>query len=557
MNMKKKLLLAALTFTAAGPVYAADLPARMPVKMPPIPTAASSWTGLYIGLGLGPRASRTDVISTSATLAVGPAFSPVPIDLSGLATREPLDGTAFRAAPYVGLNWQIAPQWVVGIEGDAGFANQTTTLAGFPFGPGVLPTGLAGDSLAIKTTWDASTRGRLGFLIMPTTLVYATGGAAWQRYEVTSTCGSRLFCLLDRVTSPVIAGAVTKTGWTIGGGFETALWGNWFVRGEYRYADFGTSSFFQTRTASAFGGGPSFMITDNFNVAVRTHTATFGLAYKFGDPVVANNSRGLLGAFPVKALPARSPAAVTSWDGLYVGLGLGLRTSRTDATTTLESLVGFPALQTDSAASEPLDGIAFRAAPYVGFNWQVAPRWVIGVEGDDGFANQTTTLAGFPGSPALGISASSVASADGLAVKTTWDASVRGRFGFLLTPATLAYATGGAAWQHYDVTSTCVDLCAGNNANPAVITNSATKAGWTIGGGIEAALWSNWFARVDYRYADFGSSSFNLNRIMNGVSPLIDTFNLALLTHTVTFGLAYKFDWTGAPRAAHARLSGE
>jgi outer membrane immunogenic protein len=61
------------------------------------------------------------------------------------------------------------------------------------------------------------------------------------------------------------------------------LWGNWIARGEYRYADFGTISNTDTRSA----GGPPFIVS--YDVRVRTHTATLGVAYKFdwGNPVVA------------------------------------------------------------------------------------------------------------------------------------------------------------------------------------------------------------------------------------------------------------------------------
>ena len=40
------------------------------------------------------------------------------------------------------------------------------------------------------------------------------------------------------VPGPVTATATTTlTGWTAGGGIEAGFWGNWLVRGEYRYAD--------------------------------------------------------------------------------------------------------------------------------------------------------------------------------------------------------------------------------------------------------------------------------------------------------------------------------
>jgi len=64
--------------------------------------------------------------------------------------------------------------------------------------------------------------------------------------------------------------------WTIGTGIETMLWANWFARGEYRYADFGTGSF----TLSRIGAPPDAGLT-NYDVKLRTHTALFGIAYKF------------------------------------------------------------------------------------------------------------------------------------------------------------------------------------------------------------------------------------------------------------------------------------
>ena len=48
--MKKMLI--ALTAAAAftGSAYAADLPARMPVKAAPPPLPVASWTGCYLGV---------------------------------------------------------------------------------------------------------------------------------------------------------------------------------------------------------------------------------------------------------------------------------------------------------------------------------------------------------------------------------------------------------------------------------------------------------------------------------------------------------------------------
>ena len=107
---------------------------------------------------------------------------------------------------------------------------------------------------------------------------------------------------------------------------------------------------------------------------------------------------------------------------------------------------------------------------------------------------------------------------DTFGVRTTWDASLRLRGGWLATPSILFYLTGGLAVAHLEATSTCsitptptpeVSNCApgnyfGGTLGPAVIKHSGTKLGWTAGLGVDMWLWSNWMVRMHYRYADFG-----------------------------------------------------
>ena len=521
------MALVALAF--AGPARAADV--KTPAyKTPPILAAPSSWTGFYAGLGLGFRATRSDIEARSETAGGVPMN---PADFADFPKTLPFDGTAFRASPYIGFNWQFAPRWILGAEGDFGFADQTTTMAGFTFSSIFGSTDRTAEGLAVNSKWDASLRGRGGFLISPATLAYVTGGVVWQRLDTTSTCASDL-CASRGFSPAIVTKSMTRTGWTVGAGIETALWGHWLARAEYRYANFGSEPFIIARSRA----DPVFSPTvDATIVSMQSHTATFGLAYKFGDPVAGEDQGS--SAF------ASAQSAVVAWTGPYVGLGIGARASRTDVTTTSQTSAGIPASFVNRATSQPIDGTAFRASPYAGYNWQLARQWVLGIEGDAGLANQTATLPGFAFSPAVIVSDEQ---ADGLALKTTWDASLRARFGFLLTPATMAYVTGGAAWQHYEVTSVCAGLavCAGPFLGfaPAIVTNSRTKAGWTIGGGIETALWGNWLARGEYRYADFGTSSFTIARssILPAFNPTISSFDVRLRAHTATFGLAYKFN---------------
>jgi len=547
LDVKTKLFLGTLaTVFLVSAASAADLPPKASSGAAP---SATPWSGFYLGGGIGFQAS--DAKETLGLIGVGgsPLLTPAQVGESE-ATSEPLNGLAFRGAVYAGYNWQVTRQWVLGLESDLGLTDHTTTYAGLAFPDQNFTVFSAADGIRARTTWDASARGRVGFLVAPTTLFYATGGAAWQHYEIATNCfavctnfGVGLPGGPFSITPAVTNNSVTKLGWTVGGGVETALGGHWFARADYRFADFGDATFTIKRNTTLLPFNP---IVNVFDVGFRTHTASFGLAYKFGDEVSPSSASAgwFNNVLPVKALATKTPAAPASWSGLYAGLDIGLRASRTDATTTgpfSDLTLASPA----DANSQPINGTAFRGSPYLGWNWQVAPKWVVGLESDFGFADHTNSLQGIGFSP--GVPPFTGSDGNSFAVRTTWDASMRGRLGFLVTPATLVYTTAGAVWQHFDAVSTC-----GNNGGspgcsgllPLVVTNSATKAGWTAGLGEETMLSGNWFARAAYRYADLGTSSFTIARNNPGASISTD-FDVALRTHTVTFGIAYKFGGLG------------
>jgi outer membrane immunogenic protein len=70
---------------------------------------------------------------------------------------------------------------VVGWEGDIAWANNNKTIVGIPGLESPTVAGApGGDFSNIKQTWDASIRGRAGFLAVPSVLLYATGGALWR-----------------------------------------------------------------------------------------------------------------------------------------------------------------------------------------------------------------------------------------------------------------------------------------------------------------------------------------------------------------------------------------
>src|SRR6185437_7604937 len=85
------------------------------------------------------------------------------------------------------------------------------------------------NTFSVETRWDASARARLGYLVMPNVLIYATGGAAWLDVKTTSNCDTGPIggCQHGGLTPAVISQSKTLTGWTIGGGLEAMLTRNW------------------------------------------------------------------------------------------------------------------------------------------------------------------------------------------------------------------------------------------------------------------------------------------------------------------------------------------
>lgn len=130
---------------------------------------------------------------------------------------------------------------------------------------------------------------------------------------------------------------------------------------------------------------------------------------------------------------------------------------------------------TPKAAVGKFDADGWGGGVYAGYNFQVNPNFVLGLEGD-------LTLNNMEGS------------AGGLTVSNQWNSTLRGRAGYAINRF-LLYGTGGLAVGGLKVAN-------------AVASDSKTVAGWTLGTGVEAALTNSVTARLEYRYTDLGSHAF-------------------------------------------------
>jgi len=212
----------------AASAAAADLPTY--TKAPPPP----AWTGFYVGGEIGGKWSDATWTTTSL---FDPGFTTT-IDSSSPADFRT---SSVRAGGYFGYNWQFARQWVGGVEFDIAYSDRTTTVAGIPGCTILCIPGFPGpvlDQSSVRFQSDESLRARLGFLLNPTTLLYGTGGVAWQTVQVSATCQHSVpdpLCLF--VAGNPLATATetfTRAGWTAGGGVELLFQRNWMARAEYR-----------------------------------------------------------------------------------------------------------------------------------------------------------------------------------------------------------------------------------------------------------------------------------------------------------------------------------
>lgn len=238
-----------------------------------------NWDGYYLGASVGARFASNNWVTTAACPSVPICSGGIP----GPDFAQTFNSTAARIAAFGGRNWMLGATWLAGVEAEIGWADNRNTngpIPGTTLSGLILPSITNGDTASVNLSWDASLRARVGALVQPNTLLFATAGLALQRVEITASCGNNgatTYCTSPPGVPHNEVQSLILPGWTIGAGLEHLLAPNWLVRVEYRYADFGQANtlFFAQNVGN--GGDDRFWA----NVSVRTHTASLGVAYKF------------------------------------------------------------------------------------------------------------------------------------------------------------------------------------------------------------------------------------------------------------------------------------
>jgi len=291
----KRILLSTVAAIAASGAVAADLPSRKEAPMLTV-FAPPTWTGFYAGLnaGYGWGTSSNVPVTAFGSNASAAAFNGLDgIDLGrnhlltafagagGVSIanmgRAVVDQQGFIGGAQIGYNYQFG-RFVVGLETDIqgsairgsgryGGAGSDAYFLGLRHVPGkddgdnITPFNIAnqnhlgGGSIESGVDWLGTVRARVGYTVMPTLMVYGTGGLAyggvWARQQFTSNATSSLgsagwlgpFAGLPVFNQTLVgAGRIDQTqiGWTAGAGAEWMIDTAWSLKGEALYYDLGS-----------------------------------------------------------------------------------------------------------------------------------------------------------------------------------------------------------------------------------------------------------------------------------------------------------------------------
>src|SRR5437879_3578276 len=173
-----------------------------------------------------------------------------------------------------------------------------------------------------------------------------------------------------------------------------------------------------------------------------------------------------LAARPYTKAPAYVAAPIYNWTGFYIGGHVGGAFNGSN---------GF------GGTSDNSDG-RFLGGLQIGADYQFAPNWVVGIEGQYSWVGSNNTNVAFLTTPGVTYNLNQ----KGLG-------SVTGRIGYTWGPA-LLYVKGGYAYSDYSDSLTL------NTVPQAFALNSSHHDGFTVGAGLEYMFAQNCSAKVEHPY---------------------------------------------------------
>ena len=195
---------------------------------------------------------------------------------------------------------------------------------------------------------------------------------------------------------------------------------------------------------------------------------------------------------------------------------------------------------------------AFLGGGGAGYNFQISPRALVGLEADFqgalGGSGATNAATGRPGAPNSFLG--------NYAAGQTLDylGTARLRLGYLLRPSMLLFGTGGFAYGRTNLVANAQVLTIDPTGNIVALGGgsaslSQMRAGFSVGGGFEWMFMPGLSAKAEYLYYDLGCHSLDMPQYSVNLPTGAALANMATSFRTradgqlVRAGLNYHFDW--------------
>lgn len=298
-NMKKLLLTSTTFALIAGNAAAADLPS---IKSAPVVTQTPMWTGFYAGLNSGGMWSNSNTYLSSYPLYSNPVINRFSAPTAGIVATGNVStqNSGFIGGGQIGYNWQAYDRFVLGLEADIqGIAG--TSGQGSGTSAGYIPSTSSDTWTAVKDTSNnlsylGTVRGRIGFLVTPSLLIFGSGGLAYGGINSNTSStwigiptpsfssGGNVFYGSGNVSN-------SQVGWAAGGGADWMFMSNWSAKIEYLYYDLGNANYTFSSVRPRINGGPNFVMMTNSSTRFNGNIIRAGVNYHFNFantlPVVA------------------------------------------------------------------------------------------------------------------------------------------------------------------------------------------------------------------------------------------------------------------------------
>jgi outer membrane immunogenic protein len=236
------------------------------------------------------------------------------------------------------------------------------------------------------------------------------------------------------------------------------------------------------------------------------------------------------------------PIAYYNWTGFYVGdnIGYSIGNDRIGQTLAIPGS-GITDVNFADAVVAPkgvLGGVQ------LGYNWQGGRNWLTGVEFDFQGASQQDKACGSLTCETASGAGATLQETLNVEQKLQYFGTARARLG-VVDDNVLFYVTGGGAYGRVNETTNVILNVGG--PSPATFASSQitdNRFGWVAGAGIEAALWGNWTAKVEYLYMNLGNLAANTSAVaVPGAPPILATLTTtsSIRDNIVRAGVNYRF----------------